>query len=63
VSCPPSQLDNAETITRKILDAYLEPDKGFVELRDMANNGTIDLLREFSTACRQEFEDMQARQF
>jgi hypothetical protein len=29
----------------------------------MANNGTIDLLREFSTACRKEFEDMQARQF
>jgi hypothetical protein len=56
-------LDNAETIARKILDAYLEPDKSFVELRDMANNGTIDLLREFSTACRQEFEDMQARQF
>ena len=56
-------VDNAEAITRKILDAYLEPDKGFVELRDMAKNGTIDLLREFSTACREEFEDMQARQF
>jgi hypothetical protein len=24
--------------------------------------GTIDLLREFSTACRQEFEDLQLRQ-
>jgi hypothetical protein len=56
-------VDNAETITRKILDAYLEADKSFVELREMANNGTIDLLREFSTACREEFEDMQARQF
>jgi hypothetical protein len=54
-------VDHAEAITRKILDAYLEPDKSFVELRDMANNGTIDLLREFSIACREEFEDMQAR--
>jgi hypothetical protein len=58
-----SQVANAETITRKILDAYFEPDKSFVELRDMAKTGTIDLLREFCTACRQEFEDMQARQF
>ncbi|MFY9959195.1 hypothetical protein [Bradyrhizobium sp.] len=56
-------VDNAETITRKILDAYLEADKSFAELREMANNGTIDLLREFSTACREDFEDMQARQF
>jgi hypothetical protein len=56
-------VDTAESITRKILDAYLEPDKSFTELRDMAKNGTIDLLREFSTACREEFEDMQARQF
>jgi hypothetical protein len=56
-------VDTAESITRKILDAYLEPDKSFTELRDLAKNGTIDLLREFSTACREEFEDMQARQF
>ena len=56
-------VDTAKSITRKILDAYLEPDKSFTELRDMAKNGTIALLREFSTACREEFEDMQARQF
>jgi len=56
-------VDSAETITRKILDTYLEPDKSFTELREMANNGAIDLLREFSTTCRQEFEEMQARQF
>jgi hypothetical protein len=56
-------VDNAEIITRKILDTYLEADKSFIELRNMAKNGTIDLLREFSTACREEFEDMQARQF
>lgn len=55
-------VDVAESITRKIVDAYLEPDKSFAELRDMANDGTIDLLREFSTACRQEFEDLQLRQ-
>jgi len=51
----------AEHITRKILDTYLEPDKSFVELRDMAKNGTIDLLREFSHACRVEFEELHTR--
>jgi hypothetical protein len=54
---------SAESIARKILDTYLKPDKTFVELRDMANNGTIDLLRDFSAACRDELEDIEARQF
>jgi hypothetical protein len=53
---------SAESIARKILDTYLEPDKTFVELRDMANNGTIDVLSEFSATCREELEDMEARQ-
>ena len=51
-----SVVRNAEDVVRKILDAYLGPDKTIVEMRDMANNGTIDLWREFSTACREEFE-------
>jgi len=55
-------VDNAENVTRKILDTYLEPDRGFVELREMAIDGTIDLLRDFSSACHEEFEDMKARQ-
>jgi hypothetical protein len=41
----------------------LEPDKSFVELREMAIEGTIDLLRGLSDACRDEFEEMQAKQF
>ena len=53
----------AEDVARKILDTYLEPDKSFVELREMAIEGTIDLLRGFSDACRDEFEEMQAKQF
>jgi hypothetical protein len=53
----------AEDVARKILDTYLEPDKSFVELREMAIDGTIDLLKGFSDACRDEFEEMQAKQF
>jgi hypothetical protein len=53
----------AEEVARKILDTYLEPDRSFVELREMAMNGTIDLLRGFSDACHDEFEDMRPKQF
>ena len=53
----------AEVVARKIMDTYLEPDKSFVELREMAIDGTIDLLRGFSDACHDEFEEMRPIQF
>jgi hypothetical protein len=56
-------IQRAEEVARKILDTYLEPDKSFVELREMAIDGTIDLLRGFSDACRDEFDEMQPVQF
>lgn len=56
-------VQSADAICRKIMDAYLAPDKSFVELRDMANKGTFDLLQEFGIVCRQEFEEMWERQF
>ena len=56
-------IQRAEDVTRKILDAYLEPDKSFVELREMAIDGTIDLLRGFSDACHDEFEQMRPVHF
>ncbi len=56
-------VEHADDVVRKILDAYLEPDKSFVELREMAIDGTIDLLRGFSEVCRDEFERMRPVQF
>ena len=56
-------LKQAEQIERTIIDAYLEPDKTFPELREMANSGSLDLLRNFSEACRVEFESLRAQQF
>jgi hypothetical protein len=53
---------SAEHIAKTIMDTYLEPDKSFGELRDMAKCGSIDLLREFSEACRAEFDEMRDRQ-
>lgn len=58
----PKVVEAAEHVGRKIIDAYLAPDKDFLALRDMVNSGTIDLLSEFSDACREEF-DWLRRQF
>jgi hypothetical protein len=56
-------VQRAEDVARKILDTYLEPDKSFVELREMAIDGSIDLLQGFSDACHDEFEQMKPGQF
>ena len=53
---------SAEHVAKTIMDTYLEPDKTFVELRDMVKCGTIDLLREFSEGCRAEFDEMRSQQ-
>ena len=59
----PKVIESADRIARQIVDAYLAPDKSFLELREMLNSGTIDLLREFSDACRAEFDSLRAQQF
>jgi hypothetical protein len=59
----PKVIESADRIGRKIVDAYLAPDKSFLELREMLNTGTIDLLGEFSNACRAEFDSIRAQQF
>jgi hypothetical protein len=59
----PKVVESADRIGRQIVDAYLAPDKSFLELREMLNSGTIDLLGEFSNACRAEFDSLRAQQF
>jgi hypothetical protein len=56
-------VSSADKVVRTILDTYLEPDRSFVELREMAIDGSIDLLRDFSGACHDEFEEMRPLQF
>jgi hypothetical protein len=56
----PNVVDSTDQIVRAIVDTYLAPNKTFPELRDMLSNGSIDLLRNFSEACRAEFESLQA---
>lgn|SRR5262245_28861077 len=52
-------VDAADKVARAIVNTYLEPNKSFPELREMVNNGTIDLLRDFSEACREEFQTLE----
>jgi hypothetical protein len=49
-------VERAERVAQRILDTYSEPDKSFAEMRNMAMNHSIDLLHDFSQACRKEQE-------
>jgi hypothetical protein len=49
-------VDSADQLLRKIVNTYLEPNKTFPELQKMADSGLIDPLRNFSEACREEFQ-------
>ena len=49
----------AEQVGQKIIDTYLEPNKTFLELRDMIDTKAIDILNGFSEACREEFDSVR----
>ncbi|MCC8961611.1 hypothetical protein H8A95_04560 [Bradyrhizobium sp. Pear76] len=52
--CSSEIVETAEDVAQRILAAYARPDKSFIELRAMVNDHTIDLLHDFSQACRLE---------
>ena len=55
----PNVIDSAERIGRKILNTYLGPDRNFLELREMVNDNSIDILNDFTKACREELESLR----
>jgi hypothetical protein len=55
----PRVLAGAEQIGQKIIDTYLEPNKTFLELREMIDKKAIDILGNFGEACREEFQSLQ----
>ena len=57
----PEVIESADLIAQRIVDTYLASDKTFLELREMTNNGSIDLFRGFSETCRAEFESLRAQ--
>jgi hypothetical protein len=54
----PRVLANAEHIGQKIINMYLEPNKTFLELREMVNKNAVDILDDFGEACRAEFRSL-----
>ena len=59
----PQVVTSAEQIGQKIVDTYLEPDKTFLEIREMIKSRSIDLLQSFNESCRAEFAALRAQQF
>jgi hypothetical protein len=59
----PSVIASAEQIGRKINETYLEPNKTFPEVQQMIDSNTIDILGDFSKACREEFESLHTKRF
>ena len=49
----------AERFARKIVDTYSEPNKRFIELREMIDRNSVNLTREFSISCREELETLR----
>jgi hypothetical protein len=54
----PKIAESADAIVRRIIASYLEPNKTFRDLAEIVDKGSMDPLREFSNACR---EDLHAR--
>jgi len=52
-------VQDADKVIRTIINTYTGPNRTFPELRDMVNSGGIDLLRDFSEACRDEIQRLQ----
>ena len=59
----PRVVIGAEQVGQKIIDTYMEPNKTFVELREMIDTKAIDILGEFSDACREEFRLLRTQNF
>ena len=51
-----SVIENAVRVARSITDTYEQPNRTPAELESMIHNGSVDLLQDFSYACRREFE-------
>jgi len=51
----PNVIEEAERVARLIVDSYPEPNKTFNDVRVMVDRHTLDPLRGFSEACREEF--------
>lgn len=54
----PKVVEEADKVARLIVDFYPKPNKTFSELLAMRDEGSLDLLRDFSESCREELEGL-----
>ncbi len=53
-------IENAERVARTIVETYFGPNKTLRELHDMLDSESMDPLRGFSEACREELLSLRA---
>ena len=53
---------SAEQVGQKIIDTYMEPNKTFLEVRELIHTKAIDILSDFGRACREEFDSLRTHQ-
>lgn len=58
----PTVLHEAEQVVGRILDAFLDPNRDFLEVRELLTSHSIDLFSGFGRACRAELEGLRPRQ-
>ena len=49
-------VESADRAARVITETYSQPNKSAIQIEEMIRDGSVDLLKDFSEACRQEFE-------
>jgi len=49
-------IETAVNVVKAITETYSQPNKSPEEIEAMISNGSVDMLRGFSEACREEFE-------
>jgi hypothetical protein len=54
----PKVIEEAETVTRMIVDLYPEKNKTFEDLHRMARERAFDPLKGFALSCREELEEL-----
>ncbi len=53
----PKIVESADKVMRLIIETYLGPNKTFRDLKEILDNDTMDPLRDFSNACREELRE------
>ena len=49
-------IEMAVNVVKVVTETYSQPNKSAEEIEAMISNGSVDILRSFSEACRDEFE-------